>query len=62
MVQRMTTEMIRGLEYLPYEDRLGGAVLVQPGEEKAVRRPHCSLSVFKRIMNRRGINFYKGRQ
>jgi len=21
---------------------------VQPGEEKAVRRPHCSLPVFKR--------------
>jgi len=24
-----------------------GAGLVQPGEEKAMRRPHCSLPVFK---------------
>ena len=25
-----------------------GAGLVQPGKEKAVRRPHCSILVFKR--------------
>ena len=34
-VQRRTTKMIRGLEYLPYEDRFEGAGLVQPGEKKA---------------------------
>jgi len=36
--------MIRGLEPLSYEKRLR-AVAVQPGEEKPVGRPYCSLSV-----------------
>jgi len=44
-VQKKTRKMIRELQQLPYEDRLK---LVQLGEEKAVRRPHCSLPVFKR--------------
>jgi len=33
-VQRRTTKMVQGLEYLSYEDRLRGEA-VQPGEEKA---------------------------
>ena len=37
-VQRRTTKMIRGLEHLPRLRQAEGARLVQPGEEKAVRR------------------------
>ena len=32
----------------PLRRQAQGAGLIQPGEEKAVRRPHCSLPVFKR--------------
>ena len=42
-VQMRITKMIRGLEYLSYEERLRGAV--QRGAEKAVGRPSSSLSV-----------------
>jgi len=45
-VQRRVVKMIRGLEDLSYEDRLR-ELGVQPGEEKAVGCPHCSLSVPK---------------
>jgi len=39
-----------------------GAGLVQLGEEKAVRRPHCSLPVFKRgLQTGRKSTFYSGR-
>jgi len=31
----------------PLQRRAEGAGLVQPGEEKAARRPHCHLLVFK---------------
>jgi len=40
------TAMIRGREHLCCEERLRAAFL-QPGEEKALGRPYCSLSVFE---------------
>jgi len=40
--------MIRGLEHLPYDDRLRELGFFSLGEEKTARRPHCSFPVFKR--------------
>ncbi|TRZ07636.1 hypothetical protein HGM15179_019473 [Zosterops borbonicus] len=56
-------QMIRGLEHLSNEDRLRQLELVQPGEEKALRRPYSSLPVPKGglLQGRRGT-FYKGKQ
>lgn len=61
-VQR-ATKMIRGLEHIPYslQRQAEGAGLVQSAEEKATRRPHCSLPVFKRGLKKGGgINFLLG--
>lgn len=35
--------MIRGLEHLPFEDRLGRAGNAQPGEGKGEWRPHSTF-------------------
>ena len=45
-VQRRATKMIKGLEHLSYEERLRAGA-VQPKEEKALGRAHCSLSILK---------------
>ena len=42
-VQQRATGMRRGLEHLSYEERLRGAWLVQPEEEKAERAPNKCL-------------------
>jgi len=47
-VLRKAAKMIRELTHFSCEERLRGAGLVQLGEEKACRRPHCGLPVFIR--------------
>ena len=44
--------MTRGMECVPYEDRLRAGA-VQPGEEKAPGRPECGLSVPKGAVKER---------
>jgi len=44
--------MIRGMEHHSYEERLGVGVL-QPGEERAPRRPYCGLSVLVKGLSER---------
>ncbi|KAK4826539.1 hypothetical protein QYF61_010059 [Mycteria americana] len=60
-VQRRAMKMIRELEHLSYEDRLERVGVVQPGEEKALGTPCCSLPVPEGGLQEswRGT-FYKG--
>jgi len=48
-VQRRSMKMIRGVEHLSYADKLRSG-LVLPGEEKALGRPNCGISVRERIL------------
>ena len=49
--------MMRGLEHLPYEDRLRvGAP--QPGEEKALGEPYSSLPVPEGAYRKAGEGFF----
>ena len=45
--QRKAIKMIRGMEHLSCEERLGEFGVVQHGEEKVSGRPYCRLSVLK---------------
>ena len=51
-IQRRTTKMTRGMECVPYEDRLRAGA-VHPGGEKAPGRPECGLSVPKGAVKER---------
>jgi len=53
-VQRRTTEMIRGLEHLPYGDRAGA---LQPGEEKASGE-HYSTFQYLRGYRKSGVGLF----
>lgn len=41
------TEMIRGMEHLPCEERLMELGLFQPGKERVPGTSYCSLSIVK---------------
>jgi len=51
-LQRRGTKMIQGMEHLPCKNRLRSGD-VQHGEEKALERPHYSLSVSKERLRER---------
>ena len=53
-------KIIRGLENLPYEDRLRAGAL-QPREERALRIPHSGLQFPEEgLQESWGQSFYKG--
>ena len=56
-IQSMATKMIRGLEHLPYKDRLRMLGALQPGEEKAPGGPNKGLPVPEVAPGELGMDF-----
>lgn len=56
-VQMRTTKTIRVMEHLSCEERFESFRFLEPGEEKALGRPHCTLSIHKGAYKKDGESF-----